>query len=85
MALCPVAKNSFKAMADKLPLDATVLFESMEQEEHHIFQTLLGDHLEGGGIIVNPRPTLRMRIEILKCHCQIFSSNQRHISNMTLK
>lgn len=43
--------------------EAGIPFESMDEDKHHDYQTLFGDHPEGEGIIVDPRSILRMRIE----------------------
>lgn len=49
-------------MVDEIMLDAVAPFESVDDDEHHIYQTIFKDS-EGKGIIVDPRSVMRMRIE----------------------
>lgn len=76
---CPVSKDSFWVMDDERPLETTILLESVDEEEH-VYQTLFEDHPEGEGIIVDPRPILRMRIERAKCRLSFDSKAQTHRS-----
>lgn len=37
-----------------MSLDAAILFESVDEDEHHVYQTLFGAHHKGEGITVDP-------------------------------
>lgn len=41
-------------MVDKLPLSASIPFESTDEEDHHQYQKLFNDHPEGKGILISP-------------------------------
>lgn len=61
--LCLVAKDSFWVMANEMPLSATTTFESVDEDELHVDQTLFEDHAEGEDIVANPQLILRMRVK----------------------
>lgn len=51
---CPVAKDSLWVMADEMPLGATIPFETVEEDECHVYQTLFENHPDGKEIVVDP-------------------------------
>lgn len=50
-------------MVDKLFLSAVSPFGSMEEEEDHFYQTMLGNHLQGEAIVISLQFILQRRIE----------------------
>lgn len=44
-------------------MGAVIPLESIDKDEHHMYQTSFEDHPEGEGIIVKPRSILSIRIE----------------------
>lgn len=62
MAFMPLEKDSFWAMANELSFDVATLFESVNEEQPHVYQTQLDDDPREDSI-VNPQSTMRMRIE----------------------
>lgn len=61
LALFPIVKQQFWKIIDKLPLSASIPFESTDKEVHRQYLTL-DNHLEGEGIFDKPLPLLRIRI-----------------------
>lgn len=66
---CLMAKDSFWRMANETPLDATIPFKRMDEDEQCVYQTSFEITLKGERSIVGRQLILRMRIERLKCHC----------------
>lgn len=50
-------------MAGKLPLSASISFESIDEEDLQQCLTLFDDLLKRVGILASPRTLLRMRVE----------------------
>lgn len=59
----PMTKDPFLVMLDKMPLGTAILFESVDEKEPQIYQTLFEYHLGKEGIIVDSRSILRISIE----------------------
>lgn len=55
--------KALREMADEKILGACIPFESADEQDHHVNQTLFNDHPKGLGIPKDPRSVLRMGIE----------------------
>lgn len=42
-----MVNDAFCEMADHIPLGTSIPSESVEDEVHHVYQTLFADHFEG--------------------------------------
>lgn len=61
--LCLIANDQFKEAVVRLTLSAPPPLESTDEEQHHHCLPLFDDHPREYGILINPWPILRMRIE----------------------
>lgn len=66
--LCPIVKDHFLEMANKLLLSLSIHFESTDKEDHHNCLKLFDDHLRKEGILISSHSFLRMTIEKKELH-----------------
>lgn len=62
MALVPDSEDTFWDMVDDMPMGTIIPFESVDKDEHHVYQTPF-KYLEREEIVVDPWSILRMRVK----------------------
>lgn len=58
-----VVKDIFRVMVDEVALGASIPSESVDEEDHHVYEALFVDHPEERVVLVNPRSMTKIKTE----------------------